>query len=200
MKYKSKNTKTFVEVDIKDSDILIKEIYTSDNYGQVNVDAYIERVKNTFEKEMSMNLVIQKIRKGKELTKEELDNIYDIFNSGKIEFSLDELSEKAHVSKEDVIGVIRKFVGVDEEELNTKFDEFININHSKMNVKQINIIKMIKDDILKNRGISFATLYEGKYTTLSKDGIDGIFNEKLSDEVFDLIEPYRAEEEDNIYA
>lgn len=200
MKYKSKNTKIFVEVDIKDSDILIKEIVISDNYGQINVDAYIERVKNSLEKEMSMNLVIQKIRKGKELTKEELDNIYDIFNSGKIEFSLDELSEKAHVSKEDVIGVIRKFVGVDEEELNTKFDTFINMNHSKMNVKQINIIKMIKDDILKNRGISFATLYEGKYTTLSKDGIDGIFNEKLSDEVFDLIEPYRAEEEDNIYA
>ncbi len=199
MKYKSKNTRTFVEIDIKDSDILIKDIETSDTYGQVNVDAYIERVKTSLEKEMSMNLVIQKVRKGKEITKQELDMIYDIFNSGKVEFSIDELSEKAHVSKDDVIGIIRKFVGVDEEELNSKFDEFISTHHSKMNVKQMNMIKMIKDDILKNRGISFASLYEGKYTTLSKDGIDGIFNEKLCDEVFDLIEPYRAEE-DNIYA
>lgn len=199
MKYKSKKTKPFVEIDIKDSDILIKDIDTSDTYAQINVDGYIERVKNTLEKEMGMNLVIQKIRKGKEVTKKELENIYDIFNSGKVEFSLDELSQKAHVSKEDVIGIIRKFVGVDEEELNTKFNEFINIHHSKMNVKQINMIKMIKDDIIKNRGISFASLYEGKYTTLSKDGIDGIFNEKLCNEVFDLIEPYRSEEDD-IYA
>ena len=199
MKYKSKKTKPFVEIDIKDSDILIKDIDTSDTYAQINVDGYIERVKNTLEKEMGMNLVIQKIRKGKEVTKKELENIYDIFNSGKVEFTLDELSQKAHVSKEDVIGIIRKFVGVDEEELNTKFDEFINIHHSKMNVKQINMIKMIKDDIIKNRGISFASLYEGKYTTLSKDGIDGIFNEKLCNEVFDLIEPYRSEEDD-IYA
>lgn len=199
MKYKSKNINTFVEIDIKDSTMLVKDIETSDTYGQVNVDAYIERVKTTLEKEMSMNLVIQKIRKGKEITKQELDMIYDIFNSGKVEFTLDELSEKSHVSKEDVIGIIRKFVGVDEEELNSKFDEFININHSKMNVKQMNMIKMIKDDILKNRGISFSTLYEGKYTTLSKDGIDGVFNEKLCDEVFDLIEPYRAEEDD-VYA
>lgn len=199
IKYKSKNTKTFVEIDIKDSNILIKDIDTSDNYGQVNVDAYIERVKNTLEKEMSMNLVIQKIRKGKEVTKHELDNVYDIFNSGKVEFSLDELSQKSHVSKEDVIGIIRKFVGVDEEELNLKFDEFINTHHSKMNVKQMNMMNMIKDDILKNRGISFASLFEGKYTTLSKDGIEGVFNEKLCDEVFDLIEPYRVEEDD-IYA
>lgn len=199
MKYKSKNSKTFVEIDIKDSTMLVKDIETSDNYGQVNVDAYIERVKKSLEEEMNMNLVIQKIRKGKEITTKELDSIYDIFNTGKIEFSLDELSKKAHVSKEDVIGIIRKFVGVDEEELNTKFDEFINTHHSKMNVKQMNMIKMIKDDILKNRGISFASLYEGKYTTLSKDGIDGIFNEKLCDEVFDLIEPYKAEEND-IYA
>ena len=109
-----------------------------------------------------------------------------------------EIATNLNIS-EDVIGIIRKFVGVDEEELNTKFDEFINIHHSKMNVKQINMIKMIKDDIIKNRGISFASLYEGKYTTLSKDGIDGIFNEKLCNEVFDLIEPYRSEEDD-IYA
>lgn len=199
IKYKSKNIKTFVELDIKDSDILIKDIDTSDDYGQVNVDAYIERVKNTLEKEMSMNLVIQKIRKGIEITKQELDNIYNIFNSGKVGFSLDELSQKAHVSKEDVIGVIRKFVGVDEEELNNRFEKFINYHHSKMNTKQIRMIQMIKDDILKNRGISFASLYEGKYATLSKDGIDGIFNEKLCDEVFDLIEPYKSEEDD-IYA
>ena len=199
MKYKSKNIKTFVELDIKDSDILIKDIDTSDDYGQVNVDAYIERVKNTLEKEMSMNLVIQKIRKGIEITKQELDNIYNIFNSGKVGFSLDELSQKAHVSKEDVIGVIRKFVGVDEEELNNRFEKFINSHHSKMNTKQMRMIQMIKDDILKNRGISFASLYEGKYATLSKDGIDGIFNEKLCDEVFDLIEPYKSEEDD-IYA
>ncbi|MEG2868188.1 MAG: DEAD/DEAH box helicase family protein [Terrisporobacter sp.] len=200
MKYKSKNgPKSFVEIDIKDSDIVIKDIETSDNYGQVNVDAYIERVKTSLEKEMSMNLVIQKIRKGKEITKQELDMIYDIFNSGKVEFSIDELSEKAHVSKDDVIGIIRKFVGVDEEELNIKFEEFISDHNSKMNVKQMNMIRMIKDDIVKNKGISFASLYEGKYTTISKDGIDGVFNGKLCDEVFDLIEPYRADEDD-IYA
>ena len=65
-----------------------------------------------------------------------------------------------------------------------------------MNTKQMRMIQMIKDDILKNRGISFASLYEGKYATLSKDGIDGIFNEKLCDEVFNLIEPYKSEEDD----
>ncbi|MGL5717517.1 MAG: type I restriction-modification enzyme R subunit C-terminal domain-containing protein, partial [Paraclostridium sp.] len=199
MKYKSKTTRPFIELDIKDSEMVVKDIDTSDDYGQVNVDAYIERVKNTLEKEMSMNLVIQKIRKGKTITKQELDTIYDIFNSGKVEFSLDELAKKSHVSKEDVIGIVRKFVGVDEEELNTKFEEFISIHNSKMSAKQIRMIDMIKNDILKNKGISFESLYEGKYTTLSKNGIDGIFDEKLCDEVFDLIDPYRAEADD-IYA
>ena len=200
MKYKSKNQRTFVELDIKDSELIIKDIDTSDDYAKVNVDAYVERVKTALEKEMNMNLVIQKIRKGKSITSKELDMIYDIFNSGKLEFSIDELAEKSKVSKEDLVGIIRKFVGVDEEELTAKFDEFINEHHSKISVKQMNMIKMIKDDILKNKGISFASLFEGKYTTLSKDGISGIFTGKLEDEVFDLIEPYKIEEEDNIYA
>ena len=199
MRYKSKNNKSFIEIDTKDSDMVIKDIDMSESYGQVNVDDYIERVKTSLEKEMSMNLVIQKIRKGKEITSKELDSIYDIFKSGKVEFTLDELSQKSHVKKDDVIGILRKFVGVDEEDLNTKFEEFISKHHSKMNIKQMNIMNMIKDDIVKNRGISFASLFEGKYTTLSKDGIEGVFNEKLCDEVFDLIEPYRAEEDD-IYA
>lgn len=199
MKYKSKNIPSFLSLDIEDSALILKDIDTSDDYGKINVDAYEERVKTALEKEMNMNLVIQKIRKGKEITKSELDMIYDIFNSGKIEFSIDELAQKSNVSKDDLVGIIRKFVGVDEEELTSRFDQFINSNHSKMSVKQMNMIKMIKDDILKNKGISFASLFEGKYTTLSKDGISGIFKGKLEDEVFDLIDPYKIEEDD-VYA
>lgn len=199
MKYKSKNIPSFLSLDIEDSALILKDIDTSDDYGKINVDAYEERVKTALEKEMNMNLVIQKIRKGKEITKSELDMIYDIFNSGKIEFSIDELAQKSNVSKDDLVGIIRKFVGVDEEELTSRFDQFINSNHSKMSVKQMNMIKMIKDDILKNKGISFASLFEGKYTTLSKDGISGVFKGKLEDEVFDLIDPYKIEEDD-VYA
>ena len=48
-----------------------------------------------------------------------------------------------YVKKDDVIGILRKFVGVDEEDLNTKFEEFISKHHSKMNVKQMNIMNLI---------------------------------------------------------
>ena len=53
----------------------------------------------------------------------------------------------------------------------------------------------MKNDIIKNKGISFASLYEGSYKTFSDQGIEGIFERKLVEEVLALIEPYKFMDE-----
>lgn len=59
--------------------------------------------------------MIHKIRKGEELSQTEVDGIYSIFGEDFV-YSIDELS-----SKTDIVGIIRKFVGVDEIEFREKY-------------------------------------------------------------------------------
>lgn len=154
------------------------------------MEPYQKRVKEAIEERLNDQLVIHKIRKGERLSQTELEGIYSIFNQDFV-YSIDELSSKTDIDKEDIVGIIRKFVGVDEVELNKRFEEFIQKNHNKMNVTQINILEIIKNDIAKNKGISFAALFTVPYTSFNPNGVDGIFG-KMADEVFDLIAPFKV--------
>lgn len=91
----------------------------------------------------------------------------------------------------NIVSIIRRFVGVDEEELNRTFEEFIQAHHNKMSATQMKTLELIKNEIAKNKGISFASLFAAPYTSFNPNGVDGIFG-RMADEVFDLIAPYRA--------
>ena len=160
----------------------------------MNMDEYLNGVEMALKNEMQMQLVIYKIRKGEKLTELDSHTVYQLFDAGKFDFSLEEMAQNAHIKKEDLDGLLRKFVGVDEAELNKRFEFFIHA-HSGISALQMKILDMIKNDIIENRGISFGSLYQERYTTINSSGLDGIFSDqRLVDEVFSLIEPYRVEE------
>ena len=190
MKHKGARTENFVVFDIKDTGGVIKEVSAGSVLYGGNMEPYDKRVKGAIEEKLKDQIVIHKIRKGEKLTETEVESIYSIFGEDFI-YSIDELSSKTDIDKEDVVGIIRKFVGVDEEELNRRFDAFIQSHHSKMNSTQITTLEIIKNDIAKNKGISFAALFSAPYTNFNPNGVEGVFG-RMADEVFDLISPFKA--------
>lgn len=197
MKYRTENPDgTYIRLNIKDSNYIVKEIHEDYSTASSNMEPYEDRVKKALENELNMQLVIYKIRKGEILTNSDINNVYDIFNSGRVEFTLDELAERTHVKKEDLVGVLRRFVGVDVDELDKRFEKFVKTHTKQLSATQIKIVEMIKNDIIKNKGISFAALYAPPYTNINHDGFDGIFKGKISEEVIELIKPYKVELEE----
>lgn len=190
MKHKGTIASHFVVFDIKDTGGVIKEISAGSVLYGANMEPYDKRVKGAIEDRLNNQIVIYKIRKGEKLTEAEIENIYSIFGEDFV-YSVDELSSKTDIDKEDIVGIIRKFVGVDEEELNKRFEVFIQNHHNKMNATQIKTLEIIKNDIAKNKGISFAALFAAPYTSFNPNGVDGIFG-RMADEVFDLIAPFKA--------
>jgi type I restriction enzyme R subunit len=189
MKHRGSTSNGIIVFDIKDTGHIVKEISAGSVLYGGNMEPYEKRVKTAIESKLKDQLVIHKIRKGEKLLKSELDSIYSIFGEDFV-YSIDELSSKTDINKDDIVGIIRKFVGIDEVELNKVFEKFIQKHHNKMNATQIKTLELIKNDIAKNKGISFAALFKEPYTTFSQDGVDGIFG-KMADEVFDLITPFR---------
>ncbi|BCN31861.1 type I restriction endonuclease subunit R [Anaeromicropila herbilytica] len=190
MKHKGINPSSFVVFDIKDSGHILKEISAGTVLYGSNMEPYEKRVKEAIEEKLGNQLIVHKIRKGISLTKDEIEGIYSIFDEQFV-YSIDELSSKTDIDKEDIISIIRKFVGVDEEELSSVFETFIQEHHNKMNATQIKTLELIKNDIAKNKGISFAGLFAAPYTSFNPNGVDGIFG-KMADEVFGLIAPYKT--------
>lgn len=190
MKHKGSTQGNFVVMDIKDTGAVVKEISAGSVLYGANMEPYENRVKKAIEEKLKDQLVIHKIKKGEKLSETEIDGIYSIFGEDFV-YSIDELSSKTDIDKEDVVGIIRKFVGIDEIELNKRFEEFIQKHHSKMNATQIKTLEIIKNDIAKNKGISFAALFAAPYTSFNPNGVDGIFG-RMADDVFDLIAPFKA--------
>lgn len=190
MKHKGATASHFVVFDIKDTGGVIKEISPGSVLYGANMEPYDKRVKGAIEDRLNDQIVIYKIRKGEKLTEAEIESIYSIFGEGFV-YSIDELSSKTDIDKEDIVGIIRKFVGVDEVELNKRFDEFIQKHHNKMNSTQITTLEIIKNDIAKNKGISFSALFSAPYTNFNPNGVEGVFG-RMADEVFDLIAPFKA--------
>ncbi|NFM15851.1 DEAD/DEAH box helicase [Clostridium sporogenes] len=190
MKHKGATAGTFVVMDIKDTGGVVKEISAGTVLYGANMEPYEKRVRTAIEEKLKDQLVIHKIRKGEKLSQTEVDGIYSIFGEDFV-YSVDELSSKTDIDKEDIVGIIRKFVGVDEIELNKRFEEFIQKHHNKMNATQIKTLEIIKNDIAKNKGISFAALFAAPYTSFNPNGVDGIFG-RMADDVFDLIAPFKV--------
>ena len=190
MKHKGATAGHFVVIDIKDTGEVVKEISAASVLYGANMEPYEKRVRTAIEDRLKDQLVIHKIRKGEKLSRAEVEGIYSIFSDGFV-YSIDELSSKTDIDKEDIVGIIRKFVGVDEIELNKRFEEFVQKHHNKMNATQIKTLEIIKNDIAKNKGISFASLFAAPYTSFNPNGVDGIFG-KMADEVFELIAPFKV--------
>jgi type I restriction enzyme R subunit len=186
--------KTVISLDITDDEHRMRAIGEMPGEPVIHMDEYLKRVETALQNELQMQLVIYKIRKGQSLTELDEAAIFQIFDAKRFDFTLEELAENVHVKKNDLSGLLRRFVGVDEAELNERFRVFV-LSHPGISPAQIKILEMIKNDIIKNKGISFASLYEGSYAAFSSQGIDGVFEPRMAEEVFALIQPYKFEEE-----
>lgn len=180
-----------INLDVRDGHAIIKEIGIEPS--GMDMEAYIKRVKETLERDMSSQLVVRKIRKGIPLSKDDVDTVFELFEEAGLKSSLDKAADYIHIQRNDITGILRQFVGIDEEEINKSFDHFVKEHNGKMTSLQIRMLEIIKNDIVQNKGISFASLYGPPYTGINSSGIEGVFGDKLTEEVFTLIEPYKID-------
>jgi type I restriction enzyme R subunit len=183
--------KPYLKLNVTDDGHKIERLKDEFSAPALNMDEYVKRVETALKNELQMQLVIYKIQKGEKLTEMDTHTVYQLFDAGRFDFTLEELAQNVHIKKADLDGLLRKFIGLDEFELNKRFELFIQA-HPGISPTQIKILDMIKSDIIKNRGISFDILYKEPYTNINGQGIDGIFNGNLEHEVFSLIEPYKV--------
>ena len=80
---------------------------------------------------------------------------------------------------------------MDGDEVRKRFTEFVQA-HPNMASHQIKFLDLLQNHIAKFGSIKTYDLYEPPFTTLHSDSLDGLFDEVLADEIFEIIGSFQV--------
>jgi type I restriction enzyme, R subunit len=134
-------------------------------------------------RENQNNITISRIRNGQSITEAELESLETILLNGKLK--KDELENELG-KKLDLVDIVINLTGLSENHVNSAFAYFI--NQHELNSKQIQFLDTIKLFFTKNGKIDPAKFYESPFKNFHSLGIEGVFNKKQTDRIFEIIE------------
>jgi len=154
--------------------------------------AYRHRVEGVLKEKFRTHPVLTKIRAGHAVTDEELDELAR--QVLKVDPQIDLKHLPIHINiKGDLHRALRSIIGLDAEAVDAAFTGFMH-KHPELTSGQLRFLSMLKAHICANGGLDIDRLYEAPFTTISADGIDGVFSDELIDELLDLIAKFNLPE------
>jgi len=154
--------------------------------------AYRHRVEGVLKENFQKHPVLAKIHAGQAVTEEELEELaYQVL---KADPQIDLKRLPIHINIQgDLHRALRSIIGLDAEAVDNAFTDFMN-KHPELISGQLRFLAMLKAHICANGGLDIERLYEAPFTTISAEGIDGVFSDDLIDELLELIDKFNLPE------
>ena len=145
---------------------------------------YRSRVESVLRKLFEQNDVLQRIKAGESVSDQDLASLVSLVLTQEPDLNLSDLLDYYPETAGHLDLAIRGIIGLDIEAVKQRFSDFIQ-KHPTLNSTQLRFMQMLQNHISKYGSIEIERLYEEPFTSLSSDGVDGIFGE---DQIDDLIE------------
>jgi type I restriction enzyme R subunit len=193
MKFKVRTTAPSLdpqEIDVDDGDVE-REAHIPTFEGQELI-AYRHRVENVLKEHFAAHPVLSKIREGYAVSEGDLDTL-----AGEI-ITIDPQVDIRHLPihiniKGDLHRALRSIVGLDAQAVDAAFTDFTH-KHMELTSQQLRFLAMLKSHICANGGLEIDRLYEAPFTTINAEGIDGVFDDNLINELLDIIARFNLPE------
>lgn len=178
-----------IEIDVSDDIEIDEELKMSlfTTFGE----SYKHDIETILRKLASDNIILQKIKKGKPITEQELQSLVSIVLEQNPHFSLKQLEKLYPDKASDLNTLIRTIVGVDEEEIKNRIQEF-KLKHTTLNSMQINCLKLVENQLKANNYFKETSLYDKPFTNLGDIG--EIFTEQELSELYSTLDGYMIKE------
>lgn len=152
----------------------------------VNLAQYRKRVES-FIKANENHITIAKLKRGLALTPTDLNELERfIFEAQEVE-SRDKF-EECFVTEKSLPLFIRSLVGLDRQAVQEAFSKYL--QGSTYNEKQIRFVEMMIDHLTQNGVLGAAQLYEPPFNQIHYEGIDGVFGDGDTDNIFEVVEAF----------
>ncbi len=162
-----------------------KNILSSETEGL----QYRRRIKKILDEMVVNHPVLQKIRSNKPVKPDELASLASTILTQHPGVDLDVLNAFYGRSAQELHLTIREVVGMDLSTVERHFTQFLH-SHPQLTHKQVQFMNLLKQYISEHGAIKLETLYQAPFTSVSHEGIDGVFSTDDVDELVALLRPF----------
>ena len=132
-------------------------------------------------------MVLQKIKKGKGVTDKDIESLVSIILEQIPHFSVQQLEKLYPDMASDLNVLIRNIVGIDEQEINQRIEEFQH-QYTTLTTAQMQCLKLIKSQLSANKYIKPESFYDKPFTLLGS--ISDIFSKQQMDDIYKMLEGF----------
>lgn len=176
-------------LDVAEDESLIERKKYVPRFEGMDLLAYRDRVQRVLVELIDASPALQKIKAGQPVRKEELDEIVALVVAQEPGLVLSDLIEYFPDTAGDLGLAIRGIIGMDAEAVDRQFTAFA--QNYRLNAMQIRFLDLLKNHIREYGSIELDRLYDAPFTSLSDEGLDGVFpDQQQADELIRLVESF----------
>lgn len=176
-------------LDVTEDESLVERKQYRPKLAGLELIEYRSRVQGVLTQLIDTTPPLQKIKAGQPVSKEELDKLTAIVLAQEPDLDLTDLLEYYPETAGNLAVAIRSIIGLNAELVNDRFTAFA--QQHKLNSTQLRFLDLLKNYIRDFGAIELDQLYETPFTSLDKDGLDGVFpDEQQAEEIIALVESF----------
>lgn len=157
--------------------------------GANEASIYRRRVKGILDEMVASNPTLQRIRRNEAIAESELKSLTSTILTAHPGVSLDVLNEFYGRTAEQLQETIREIIGLQPEAVEEHFKAFLHA-HPDLTAKQVRFMNLLKNYIAENGAIVIEKLYDAPFTSVSHEGIDGVFSTEDVDDLITVLTPF----------
>jgi type I restriction enzyme R subunit len=148
--------------------------------------AYRNRVLRVLTNLFETNETLKRIKAGQPVGEGDLQALVSLVLTQEPDLDLNNLTEYYPETAGQLDRAIRSIIGLDAQAVQARFTDFVK-RHPELSSHQAKFLDLLQNHISRYGGIEVSRLYEPPFTTLHNDGLDGLFNEPLAEELLAVI-------------
>jgi type I restriction enzyme R subunit len=148
--------------------------------------AYRNRVLKVLTGLFDTNATLQRIKAGQPVSETDLQDLVSLVLTQEPGLDLNDLVEYYPETAGQLDQAIRGIIGLDPHAVQARFADFVR-RHPELNSHQTKFLELLQNHVSRYGGVEVSRLYEPPFTTLHNDGLDGLFDEPLAEELLAVI-------------
>jgi len=180
-------------IDIKEDPALVERRRHVPKLEGLELVAYRNRVIRVLTDLFEQNDTLKKIKAGKSVSEGDLQALVSLVLTQDPSLDLTDLLEYYPETAGHLDLAIRAIIGMDSGTVKARFTEFVS-NHPELKSHQVKFLDLLQSHLSKFGSIEVGDLYEPPFTLIHSDGLDGVFDKTLADELVAVIGSFATKE------
>jgi type I restriction enzyme R subunit len=175
--------------DIKEDPALVERKRHVPRLEGLELAAYRNRVVKVLTDLFEQNATLQKIKAGEPVSEADLRALVSLVLTQDGSLDLTDLLEYYPETAGQLDRAIRAVIGMDAGAVRARFTAFVTA-HPELNSHQVKFLDLLQNHLARYGSIEVGDLYEPPFTLLHSDGLDGVFEEPLAEELLGVLRSF----------